>query len=471
MPYTLLNAPGADSAETVARTLAGDRLALRLLETTVNVDPVLEGVLTGVRRWLLSYAGADLSESPMLDFTCALAQQCFANEFVFAEGEAEATALSAQVLDLNDALAGDGADGARLPGLVARIALYRPLSGLESAAALAARWQTATWPAPMGALIERALLAPREEARLGAEIPRATGITDTTSVAVKAQYEQNPYPRWLAVPQREKRAYGRFLSRRFPHFKAPPRLDEAVNVLVAGCGTGLEAVAVATGRVCARVTAVDLSRQSLAYGLRMARALGVANLEFLEADVLEMASLGGRYEVVESSGVLHHLAEPWAGLKALSECLVAGGVMKIGLYSQRARAAVVAAREAIREAGLTADAEGIRRIRARIFEAAPDDPLHQLAGSEDLYTTSACRDLLFHVCEHRFTPAQIGEALEALALDFIGFELPYPFIRTQYLAFNSGDKEMRDLDAWTRFETRHPDTFAAMYVFWCHRPE
>ena len=466
-----IDAGGARSPEEAARALAGDKFALRLLETTVNVDPVLEGVLTGIRRWLFSYAGADLSEPPLLDFTCALAQQCFTNEFVFAESEAEAAALSAQISELNDALAGDVADESRLPGLVALVALYRPLSGLDSAAALASRWESSTWPAPMGALIEQALLAPWEEARLGAEIPRATGITNGTSVAVKAQYEQNPYPRWLAVPRHEKRAYGRFLSRRFPHFEAPPRLDEAVNVLVAGCGTGQEAVAVATGRVCARVTAVDLSRPSLAYGLRMARALGVSNLDFREADVLELASLGERYEVVESSGVLHHLADPLAGLKALSECLVPGGVMKIGLYSQRARAAVVAARQAIREAGLAADAEGIRRIRTRIFEAAAQEPLRELAGSEDLYTTSACRDLLFHVCEHRFTPAQIGEALEALALGFIGFELPYPFVGTQYLAFNPGDKEMRDLDAWTRFEAHHPDTFAAMYVFWCCKPE
>jgi hypothetical protein len=30
---------------------------------------------------------------------------------------------------------------------------------------------------------------------------------------------------------------------------------------------------------------------------------------------------------------------------------------------------------------------------------------------------------------------------------------------------------MTDLEAWDRFEARFPETFAAMYVFWCDKPD
>ncbi len=42
----------------------------------------------------------------------------------------------------------------------------------------------------------------------------------------------------------------------------------------------------------------------------------------------------------------------------------------------------------------------------------------------DFYTMSSCRDLLFHVQEHRFTVAGIENALKKLELQFIGFQLP-----------------------------------------------
>ncbi|MDX1486831.1 MAG: hypothetical protein R3268_01425, partial [Acidiferrobacterales bacterium] len=86
-------------------------------------------------------------------------------------------------------------------------------------------------------------------------------------------------------------------------------------------------------------------------------------------------------------------------------------------------------------------------------------------------TTSACRDLLFHVCEHRFSLRDIRNALKSLDLEFVGFELPHPLYRTRYREFNPDDAAMTDLEGWSRFEASNPEVFAAMYVFWCHKPE
>jgi SAM-dependent methyltransferase len=202
----------------------------------------------------------------------------------------------------------------------------------------------------------------------------------------------------------------------------------------------------------------------------MADKLGVDKVDFLQADVLDLPSANDVYDVVESSGVLHHLANPLAGWKALNDCLLPGGVMKVGLYSESARRAVVTARELAREMDLNADLEGIRRIRATIMNSRDGDPLHELKSSEDLYTVSACRDLLFHVCEQRFTLDQIGGCLDQLGLRFIGFEQPFSFMHARFRQVNPGDAKLEDPEAWARVEKRYPDTFAAMYVFWCQKP-
>lgn len=465
-----LDSAGTGSPEAAALALAGDEQALRLLEKTINVDPVFEGVLVDIRRWLLGLAGGVISDS-LFRLACALAQQCFSNEFVFEEDVSETQAVDTCANDLQAALCSKEFDDARLFSLILGIALYRPLYLLDSAGALAKRSQTHTWPDPMRALLERALIGPRQQARMGTRIPCLKPISDPTSLAVKNQYEHHPYPRWLDLPRREQRTYGDFLQRTFVHFKPPALLNGPVRVLVAGCGTGSEALAVARNRICARVVAVDLSRTSLAYALAMSEKLEVENVEFLQADVLDLPSAGDRYEVVESSGVLHHLADPIAGWKALSECLLPGGVMKLGLYSESARRTVVKARELIREWNLSADIEGIRRIRSRIMRAGAEDPLRELRESEDLYTTSACRDLLFHVCEHRFTLDKIRGRLDELGFRFIGFELPFSFMQHRFRLLNPGNPNMQDLDAWARVEARYPDTFAAMYVFWCQKPK
>ncbi|MDX1527198.1 MAG: tetratricopeptide repeat protein, partial [Gammaproteobacteria bacterium] len=457
------------STETLAHKLAADDKALRLLERTVNVDPTLEAALTRIRRWLIGLRG-EVLKPPLFRLACALARQCFSNEYVFEEQSAETQALEALQTALGAALSSDQCDQATLSSLIVSIALYRPLYLLETVELLEKKCRAAAWPEPLESLIERSLMEPREEARLEKGIESLKRVSDPTSIAVRAQYESHPYPRWFHMPERDAQSYGKFLRSAFPYFEPSPHLDGAVQVLVAGCGTGLEAIAAATRRECAGVVAVDLSRASLAYALRSAKKLGVNKADFVQADILDLPSWGRRFEVIESSGVLHHLAEPMRGWQALTECLLPGGVMKVGLYSDRARRAVVAARDRIRELDLGADIEGIRRIRAGIFDAGEDDPVNELKNSEDLYTTSACRDLLFHVCEHRFNLNQIRSALNELGLRLVGFELPSELMRARFQKLNPGKIQLDDLDAWARVEARYPDTFAAMYVFWCEKP-
>jgi hypothetical protein len=143
--------------------------------------------------------------------------------------------------------------------------------------------------------------------------------------------------------------------------------------------------------------------------------------------------------------------------------------MKIGLYSERARGDVVLARERIEGASLAPVDGDIRAFRAEVLSLPAGAPLAGLADSEDLFTMSACRDLLFHTMEHRFTIPAIATALDGLELDFIGFDLPIPGVVHDYREFNPADAEMTDLCGWERFEAERPELFTALYVFWCQK--
>ena len=87
----------------------------------------------------------------------------------------------------------------------------------------------------------------------------------------------------------------------------------------------------------------------------------------------------------------------------------------------------------------------------------------------DFYSTSDCRDLLFHVQEHRLTLGQIESFLAEFGLHFIGFELD-PRVLHQYRARFTDDPSCTNLRNWARFEADNPDTFIGMYQFWIQQP-
>jgi SAM-dependent methyltransferase len=441
------------------------------LTRTINVDPRLETFLGAARAHLLLGGESACRSASTLRLAAAIAAQCFINEFVFpvrAEEQDAASRLRASVeQDLrNLSPSQPPPDGFRTRCVL--LAMVQPLLGIEDGAALGQlgreAWGETVWP-----LIERAVHEPLEERALAGAIDSIGAIEDGTSIAVREQYEQHPYPRWLELPRREPVSYRDYLANRFPRFEAPAFLDGPMEVLAAGCGTGQEAVAIAAGRSACRVLGLDLSRRSLAYARRMATKLGVENVAFMQGDILDAGRIDRRFHVVESTGVLHHMADPIAGWRALCECLEPGGLMRIGLYSEHARGDVVAARDAIRARSLAPVDADIRALRAEILAAPAGAPLAGLADSEDMYTMSACRDLLFHVEEHRFTIPRISAALEELDLELIGFDPPIPGVLHDYRTSNPDDVEMTDLAAWQRFEESRPDLFAALYVLWCRK--
>ena len=94
--------------------------------------------------------------------------------------------------------------------------------------------------------------------------------------------------------------------------------------------------------------------------------------------------------------------------------------------------------------------------------------LQKVCRLSDFFTTSECRDMLFHVQEHRFKLPQISVFLAENDLDFLGFDVGAATHRHYGLKFPD-DLSRTNLDHWQVFETEYPDTFIGMYQFWIQK--
>ncbi len=437
-----------------ARRPRAIRCCVDLLRATPVHDLGFERVLTALRTALLAEAVADKPVgTARLAFAGALAQQCFINEYVFAttpEQDAELVQLSARA-ELT-------------PLQIAALAMYQPLHALAIAPRLLAR----DVPPALADVITQQVREPNEERALRESMPRLTPIDDTVSQRVRAQYEENPFPRWVHAPCGiEPTSIDLHLRSLFPTAAFTPlNKAEALEVLVAGCGTGYHAIGIAQSFANARVLAVDLSLASLGYAKRKTPPALRARIDYAQADILKLGDLGRSFDLVDSTGVLHHMAEPLQAWRILLGLVRPGGLMHIGFYSERGRAHIVAARAFIAERGYGATPAEIRRFRQDVLAS----PHLRIAQAKDYFSTSECRDLLFHVQENRLSIPELKAFIAAHGLKFIGFEFE-PAAQRQYRAqFAQAGWSTSDLDRWQEIETRYPDTFSAMYRLWVQKP-
>jgi tetratricopeptide (TPR) repeat protein/SAM-dependent methyltransferase len=432
--------------------LARDRLLHCLIECTPIADIGFERLLTNIRAIMLTAAENDSAcDERLLDLYCAVARQCYENDYVYSLAAGEADRAQHLRASLEQALS-SGIPCSPLWPIA--VGAYFPLYRLADAADLLQR----SWPQCVTALLVQQVEEPLQERQIRTTIPALTSIDGEVSRAVRAQYEESPYPRWVTavLPAGHSLFAGR-------------QLAELADILVAGCGTGLSTVTLAQLALHARILAVDLSLASLSYAKRMAQKLAIANVEFGQADIMNLAGIGRTFDFIEVSGVLHHLADPWAGWQILLSLLRPGGVMQVALYSELARRNVVAARALIAERGYRPAAEDIRRCREEILATEDGSLLKSLTMFGDFFTTNECRDLIFHVQEHRITLRELKSFLAANDLQFAGFNLD-AFTLQNFAARFPEQNAANDLDRWQAFELLAPETFAGMYRFTVRKP-
>ncbi|HEX7882320.1 MAG TPA: tetratricopeptide repeat protein [Afipia sp.] len=441
--------------------LGSDGLFEALLSTSPVTTVAAEQVLTVVRRVALKDIAAGVldAQDAWVPLVAALGQQGFINEYVFDVIEDENALLGQLRDDVTDAIArGDHVAPIRL----AILASYLPLHSIAGAERLVSQ----SWPDAVARLVAQQIVNHRDELAIRPAIEQLTTIEDTISEKVRAQYEENPYPRWSrVVAGTQALPIDHYIGMRFPGSAFKPLGNRALDVLVAGCGTGQHAIQRAQQLKSANVLAIDLSLSSLSYAIRKTKELGLSNLRYAQADILALES-NARFDVIDSSGVLHHLKEPLTGWRRLAGLLRPGGLMHIGLYSATARSDINAARAYLAQQGRDYSVTEVRRLRAEFASRAPGDSLYNITQFSDFFSMSECRDLLFHVQEHQFSIPQIADFIREIGLTFLGFETP---ARTSYLRRFPEDRAATNLANWNVFEAENPATFAGMYQFWIQK--
>ncbi len=438
-----------DPQQTPARDLllamARDGLMLATLVCCIVRDPVFEAFMCKARRALCA---PDMPVGAM-PLVLALALQADNNEFIWPQTADDSAA------DLpRDAFG------------LARRAMFAPLDA-----------DAGMFPELAG-LVAATITAPENVRAAQSRIPTLISIIDRTSLAVGAMYETNPYPRWLNLRRIVPFDIRAELSRRFEFAGPFPAFTSPLRVLMPGAGTGQHPLTVAANYADVQVEAVDLSRASLAYGLVKAETIGVPNIHFAQADILDLPKLGASWGHVESIGVLHHMENPRAGLEALVAVSVPGSFMRLGLYGEHGRAAVVEARAAIAARGYASDLTGLRAFRADVQSGALGKRLQtELPHWSDFHSASLLRDLCFHVMEHRYDIAGIRRLIDGLPLRFLGFDFglgqaarrtdDVPATRAYAKRFPK-EKTFADLANWEAVEKADPSLFGG-YQFWLLR--
>lgn len=412
-----------------------------------------EKILTKIREYLLLSIEDNKKDcfsldscTKLLPFIQSLAIQCWSNEYVYSVSDDEENIADElkKELETKDNLTAEDILKISILGC------YEPLYKLKNVDTIIQCLKEDKTEVTKN-LIRDQIENPLKEIKIKSKIPVHGKIENNISQNVKEQYEENPYPRWKSINTNG----------------LADQIDkERKEILIAGCGTGQEPAAMKQLYPNANFTCVDLSRSSLAYAIRQCSDLNILeNLDFIQADILQLDSLDKKFDLVISSGVLHHMEDPEAGLKVLQSLLKQKGIMHISLYSETARPHVVAARKYIKKESIGDSPKDIRNMREIIMNH-PDEMIQKCMSAGDFFTMSQCRDLIFHVQEHRFTIPKIKKMLERHSLSFLGFfSLTQHEIQQFYERFSSIDAH-QNLDNWEQLEREKPEMFMnKMYKF------
>jgi hypothetical protein len=169
----------------------------------------------------------------------------------------------------------------------------------------------------------------------------------------------------------------------------------------------------------ARVTGIDLSATSIARTEDLKRKHGLRNLELRQLPVERASQLGAQFDQIVCTGVLHHLADPDAGLRALRQVLAPGGRLHLMVYAPYGRTGIYMIQDFCRRLGIGADEAEIAQLMTALEAMPSGHPLRTLLReAPDFRDAASIADALLHPRDRAYSVPQLFELLAGARLSF-----------------------------------------------------
>jgi len=203
----------------------------------------------------------------------------------------------------------------------------------------------------------------------------------------------------------------------WPHKEYRADLD----VLVAGCGTW-QAAKYALCHPAAHVVAIDISPASLEYTREVAKRYDLNNLELRQLPIENVADLDHQFDLIICTGVLHHMADPDAGLRALRSVLKPDGAMHLMVYGLYGRAGIYMIQEYCRRLGIGTSEEEMSDLISVLQETPEFHPLLEAqGGSRKFHNHPMTFDALLNPRDRAYSVPQLFDFVELNGLKLTRF--------------------------------------------------
>ena len=237
---------------------------------------------------------------------------------------------------------------------------------------------------------------------------------------VRAFYDRHPYPPPVTdLDDYRRRWQDKEIRRADYHLYWPARpYGDNLNILVAGCGTA-QAARYALRQPESSVIGIDVSSTSIEHTEALKRQYHLSNLEIHKLPIERAHELGQRFDQIICTGVLHHLADPDAGLRALRKVLKPDGAMHLMVYAAYGRAGIYMLQEYCRRLEIGRSDREIRDLANTLMALPPGHPLAHLLGEvPDFRSKAGLADALLHPQDRAYTVPQLFDFIEQAGLTF-----------------------------------------------------
>ena len=266
-------------------------------------------------------------------------------------------------------------------------------------------------------------------------------MEDKVTEVVRKQYEAYSYPPPIEDAEKFLRKWGPpTCDPKFAGIQLWPegRPRQDLRILCAGCGSSQAALIALNNPDCA-VLGIDLSEASLAHSNRHRDRHSLNNLELRQMSLLDVGELNRSFDLIISTGVLHHLPNPDAGLKALADVLEPSGSMAIMLYGKAGRTGVYLVQDILRRLGAGRNAEGVGMARELLKFIPSRHSLISTTGKlpndlTDETGDAGIVDMLLHPQDRAYSVPEIMEFVEAAGLIFFGWSDNAPYCADRFLS-------------------------------------